>query len=309
MPSPTRLAGIDLNLLVALDALVAEENVTRAAARIGLSQPAMSHALSRLRVLLDDRVLVRAGQRMHASAKAKALASSVAVGLSAFERALWGEAPFDLATVERSVRIATADFGQLAIVPGLAVELGRSAPRVELEVTTTSTPISRALVEGMFDLALAVGPMSKKLVPHARGVLSVQLLRERFVCVLRRRHPDAGRRLTLARYAALPHVVVSPRGRVVGAGDTALAERGLRRHVLLSVPSFLAASRAVASSDAVLTVAERAARILPARDFEIVEPPTALEGFGLHLLWHERYDSDPLHTWLRETIVSVASSA
>lgn len=310
MSSRARLEGVDLNLLLVLDALVSEESVTRAASRVGLSQPAMSHALARLRVLLDDRVLVRAGQRMRASAKAKSMARSVREGLGAFERALWGESAFDLATTERSIRIATADFGQLVVVPPLVAEVARAAPGVDLEVTTLASGIDRALVDGDVDLTLDVGPARRPYTRRARGVLSTRLLEERFVCVLRRRHPDADlRRLTLARYAALPHVIVSPRGRVFGAGDAALAERGLRRHVLLTVPSFLAAANAVLGSDAVLTVAERAARTLPSRSFVVVEPPIALEGFALHLRWHERQDADPFHAWLREAIVRVAARA
>lgn len=308
MKTRARLAGVDLNLMLALDALVSEENVTRAAARVGLSQPAMSHALARLRALLDDRVLVRAGPRMRASTKAKALARPIAEGLGAFERALWGDVPFDLASAERAIRIAIADFGQLVVVPALAAEIARAAPGVELEVQPPSLPLERPLVEGDVDLTLAIGP-TPPMGKRSRGVVSTQLLEERFVCVVRRHHPDVTRRLSLQRYAALPHVVVSPRGRVFGAGDAALAERGLRRRVLLTVPSFHAATRVVATSDAVLTVAARSASTLPRTSFVTVEPPIALEGFGLHLMWHERHDADPLHAWLREKIGAIAARA
>jgi DNA-binding transcriptional LysR family regulator len=301
-PPRVHLAAIDLNQLVALDALLAEASVTRAARRVGLSQPAMSHALARLRGMVGDPLLVRAGRRMQLTPRARELAEPLADALGALDRALGGPGAFDPAQARRSVRMAAIDFAQLVLLPPLSAGLVREAPGVDLVAVSASEGIDRALTEGTIDLALVLGR-------DAPGLMQRELLRERFVCVVRRGHPDVGRGLTLQRFAKLPHALISPRGLAAGAVDTALAQRGLSRRIALTVPSFHAAALAVARSDLVLTVSERVARTAPRRGpLRMFRPPVPLDPFVVTMLWHARLDADPLHGWLRERVAAVARS-
>jgi DNA-binding transcriptional LysR family regulator len=298
----SRLPGLDLNLLVALDALLREAHVTRAARRIGLSQSAMSHALSRLRLLFDDPLLVRAGRSMTLTARAQQIAAPLAEALSALDGVIGPPAPFEPAAVERELRIAAIDYAQLVLLPPLVADLARRAPGLTLSVLPPAEPLERALADGSFDLAIG-------LARPPAGMHQERLLEERFVCVVRRRHP-IGARLGLRDYARFPHVLVSPRGRVPGAVDPALHERGLVRRVVLVSPQTLSAGLVVARSDAILTIAERVARIalqgLPVR---ILKPPIALAPFTVTMLWHPRLDTDPVHGFVRERLLGAARAA
>lgn len=297
-----RLAGMDLNQLVALDALLAEGSVTAAARRIGLSQPAMSHALARLRAALGDPLLVRAGRRMQLTSRARELAEPIAEALGSIERALAGRGAFDPAQARSTLRIAAIDFALLVLVPPLCAALARDAPGLEVVIEPPVEPVERTLAEGRIDLAIG-------LARDAPGMSQRELLRERFVCVVRRGHPDAPRGLSLQRFVKLSHAIVSPRGRVSGAVDRALAERGLSRRVVLTVPSFHAAALAVAGSDLVLTVSERVARTAPRRGpLRMLKPPLSLERFRVTMLWHARLDADPMHAWVRERLLEIARS-
>jgi DNA-binding transcriptional LysR family regulator len=297
---PLRLAAIDVNLLVALDALLREAHVTRAAARVGLSQSAMSHALTRLRDLLDDPILVRRGTAMTLTARARDIAAPLAEALGSLERSLGPPPAFDPSRLRREFRIAAIDFGQLVLVPPLSMALARDAPEVTLTVFAPAEPIARALVDGTVDLAIG-------LSRDAPSLNQRDLLEERFVCVVRRGHPGVRQRLTAKRLSRLPHALVSPRGRTSGAVDVALGKAGLSRRVVLTAPHMLTAALAVARSDMVLTVAERVARIaLRGLPLAILEPPLALSPFRVTMLWHARHDTDAGHTFLRDRLVEIA---
>jgi DNA-binding transcriptional LysR family regulator len=293
------LAGIDLNLLVALDALVAEESVAKAARRIGLSPSAMSHALARLRDLVGDPLLVRTGLRMRATSRARAIAPRLAAALAEIGRAIAPEPAFDPAAETRTVRLAAVDFAQSALLGPLLRWLHPIAPRVDIAVLPFGPTSFKDLAAGDVDLALA---------QHARvaGLHSRVVLAEPFVCVLRRGHPALARRLTVARFAALGHVLVSPRGRSPGAVDRALKKRGLGRRVVLAVPNFLAAAVVVAGSDLVLTCGARSAeRVAAALGLVVIQPPTTLQPFQVGMYWHERQAHDPFLSWLRAGIEEV----
>ena len=299
----TKLAAVDLNLLVALDALLAERNVTRAARRVGLSQSAMSHTLVRLRRLLEDPILVRAAGEMVPTARAAELAAPIRESLERIERALDAPEPFDPRTAKRSFTVAAVDFAQLVLVAPLGARLSREAPGIELVVGSPPDDVDRALASGAVDLSLALarGPGS----PH-----EVELLRERFVCVVRRDHPRVRKSLTKKQLTELPHVMISPRGRGAGAVDRALEREGLARRVPFIVPHFLGAALAVARSELVLTVAERVARTFAgALPIRLLDPPVPVEGFRVAQAWHARQDDDPAHAWLRRTIQAIAAEA
>lgn len=293
------LAGIDLNLLPVLDALLGEAHVTRAARRVGLSQSAMSHALTRLRAVLGDPLLVRAGRGMALTPKARAIAEPLARALAALERTLGPRAPFDPSAAVRELRVAAIDFAQLVLLPPLVLALAAEAPGITLAVVPAAEPLERALGDGAVDLAIG-------LEREAPGLTRRRLLDERFVCVVRAAHPSGGRKLSLAQFTRHPHVMVSPRGRAAGAVDAALRPRGATRRITLTVPHTLAAALVVERSDAILTVAERVARVaLAGLDLRVVESPVEVAPFSVSMFWHPRHDADPTHVFLRERLAHV----
>jgi DNA-binding transcriptional LysR family regulator len=301
MESP-RLAATDLNLLVALDALVAEGSVTRAAERVGLTQPAMSHALSRLRKLFGDPLLVRTPQGMLPTPRAQELIQPVRRALGEIERALADRASFDPRSSRRPFSLATVDFGSLLVVPPLYALLHREAPGCDLLVRALRMEhIERQLADGEIDVAIGV-----LYDEDHQGVVRQKLYDERFVCVVRKDHPTVRDRLTLEEFVALDHALIAPRGRGNGFVDRALEKHGLARRVAVAVPHFLAAPILVAQSDLVLTVAERIARafveMVPLR---IVPPPLEVGSFTVSQFWHERHAKDPAHAWLRAQILDV----
>jgi len=298
------LGAIDLNLLVAFDALLAERNVTRAARRVGLTQPAMSHALGRLRDILGDPILVRSGSGMLATARAEALEEPIRRALREIDDALRGGPTFDPKVARRTFTLAIGDYGELVVLPPLLARLAREAPGIDLRVLAIPEDYGRLVEDGSFDLV--INPIATGL---GAGLVQQKLFDERFVCVLRKGH-RAAKNLDLASYVALPHALIAPRGRAGGFVDDALAARGLSRRVALTVPHFLVAPLVVAASDLVLTVAERIARTFAAMaPLEILEPPLPLRGFSMWQVWHERRRNDPAHAWLRTVITEVCADA
>ncbi|RYE90606.1 MAG: LysR family transcriptional regulator [Myxococcales bacterium] len=298
------LASIDLNLLVALEALLAERSVSRAARRLGLSQPATSHALGRLRELLGDPLLVRAGDRMEATPRALALEGPLATALTAVRAVVAPDAPFDPARSDRAFSLETIDYAAAVLLPPLMERLGREAPRVSLEVRTRTDDIDAQLARGALDLAIGLTS------PDRPGLRQQPVLSDLFVCVLRRGHPALRRPLTLDRYCAQRHLLVTPTGRPGSLVDDLLAQSGRRRHVALRVPHFLLAPPLVARSDLVWTapgsMAQAHAALLP---LTLRPPPFDLGGFTLTLRWHERAEHDPGHRWLRELVAASAPAA
>lgn len=297
------LYAIDLNLLVALDALLRERHVTRAAKAIGLSQPAMSNALARLRELLDDQLLIRTPDGMRPTPRAEDLAPPLADALRTIRDSVLAPRRWDPMTATNTFRIATHDYEQLVLLPALVKRLGQEAPGVRLEVSipTERVPIED-LYQGRIDAALAVED-----VTHG-GLYRATLTEERFVCVFRAGHPQANQRLTPARFAALDHLLVSPFGGMSGFVDKALEAQKLKRVVKLAVPQFSMAPWVLINSDYVLTFPERPARLFAAHlPLKVVKTPIPVPSFKEYLYWHERTRDDPAHRWLRQLIRDVSA--
>ncbi|MFZ5441158.1 MAG: LysR family transcriptional regulator [Myxococcota bacterium] len=295
---------LDLNLLETLDALLQELSVTRAARRVGLSTPAMSHALARLRSTLGDEVLVRAGRDMVPTERARAMKDEVHEALERARALLRPQAKFDPRTLTREFRVNATD--HVVTVLGAALDdlARRSAPDALLRFLPISTDDAAMLREGSVDLAVGI---YAQLPPELRTRV---LFTDRFVSVLRRGHPAAKGRLDLETFLELDHVQVAPRGRPGGDLDDLLAQRGRQRRVTRAVPYFLAAVQLVSQSDAVLTISERlATRFARTFDLVVLETPVALRPYALSLLWHPRQDSSPEHAWLRQLFVSAAERA
>jgi len=298
------LAAMDLNLVVALDALLAERHVTRAAARLGITQSAASHALSRLRDVLGDPLLVRgAGGAMVPSAMAQRLAPQLRKVLEDLASVLRGDS-FDPATARRTFRIGASDYVELVLLPQLSARLARLAPGIDLWVHTFEDWGDAELASGKLDCVLA--PPRRAARPS--GMFEKVVLHESFTCVMRAGHPLAGSRLTLARYCELPHIMVAPRGTPGSFVDDALASLGRTRRVALAVPHFLVVPYIVAATDLVATLASRVAALFATTlDLAIAAPPIAIAKFAIALAWHERNHHDAAQRWLREQIAAAAA--
>ncbi len=296
------LAAIDLNLLVVFDALWRERSVTRAGRRIGLSQPAASNALARLRHLFDDPLFDRGARGMEPTARARALASPVAEILARVEGALREADPFDPATARRAFTLGLTDYGSGLLLPRLASALGQEAPGIELRTRHALGREGLTLLDGgALDLLFTmVGETPARFV--RRPVLD-----ERFVVVARRFHPGIGSEgLDLESYLRLPHLLISFSGDVRGRVDGALARRGLKRRVTMTVPHFGAAPFIVGASDLIATVAERIAKAYcELCGLAIYPVPLELPGYTKSLVWRRRDERDAAFTWFRRRVAGL----
>jgi DNA-binding transcriptional LysR family regulator len=297
-----QLGGVDLNLLVVLDALLRERSVTRAARRIGLSQSATSHALGRLRALFDDELFVRGPRGLEETPRARELREPLAVAMAALERTLGAPEGFAPERARRRFVIGTADYGAFVVVPRLMAALAREAPGVDLLVRN-EPELAAAVKRGELDAAL-VPPVQADLA----GLHHHDLFDERFVCVLRRGHPALRGAFDLARFVELEHVLVAPRGTPGGVVDSILSERGLSRRAALALPHFMVAPYVVAATDLVITLAERIARHFALHlPLVLRAPPMPLPVFSMAVVWHARSEHDPAQRWFRDLLRRVVS--
>lgn len=295
-----KLAKIDLNLLPLLDAILSTESVGKAAGVVGLSKPAASHALSRIREQIGDPILVRAGQRWLLTERATALAPRVRAALTEARSVLSADRAFDPRELRREFRIHATD--QMLSLLGLALghAVTAAAPNVGLRFLSLEADEAHALRTEV-DLALGV---FHDLPPELRVQ---RLFDDRFACVVREGHPKVRGKLTLDTYLALRHVVVAPRGRPGSVVDDALAERGYARRAVRWVPYSTSALEFVAESDCIATLSARLARRLAARyRVEVLPPPLPLPPCAGAQVWHSRLDADPAHGWLRRLVAKTA---
>jgi DNA-binding transcriptional LysR family regulator len=304
MPYQQRMdvASFDLNLLKAFDALYAERSVTHAGLRIGLSQSAMSGALTRLREVFEDELFVRTSTGMQPTPRAHDLAGPVADALRLVRSALGAEV-FDHRTSDQVFTIAMSDYAAFVLLPPLLARLGVEAPRVDLRVRGMfGRDEAIALLDGgEADLAVGVP------VDASARIFALPLFRESFVCVARRGHPAFAEGVSLQTFAGSPHLLVSPEGDRSGLVDRELAKVGLTRRVLLSLPQFLVAPFVIAETDLIATLSSRVARRFAQTGVGIVlhEPPIVLPTWPLAMMWHRRTDAHAATTWLRQVVAEV----
>lgn len=295
---------LDLSLFATLDVLLQEVSVTKAARRMGLSTPAMSHALARIREQLGDPLLVRAGRVMVLTPRAEALRPKVRRVIEEASNALEPERAFSARELQRAFVVSATDHVVTVIGAELDRILSADAPHVVLRFVPNTPDDAAALRDGTTDLAVGI---YGQLPPELR---TRRLLTDRFVCVVREGHPRVGKRLGTEQYLSLDHVQVAPRGRPGGYVDEVLGRRGLERRVKRAVPFFLAALHLVSETDYVLTISERVASKMASRlGLRILPAPVALKPYALELVWHPRHDADPAHKWLREAFLAAARTA
>ena len=298
------VSGLDLNLLPSLEALLRRRNVTRAADDVGLSQPAMSRALARLRDLLADPLLVRAGAGYVLTARAVALQPQVAA-LIGQVREVFQPRAFDPAGEHRVLRLAAADSHTVLILPGVIARLATEAPGVDLRVTAYGPDLFARLQSGELDLAFALAGS-----PLPPGAHSEIVCRDEVALVMRRGHPAAGRAWTLADYGRHPHVGVALTGDGQSEIDATLAAEGVSRRIVLVTPHFMAALAAVAVSDAVTTLsATLARRFAAAFDLTLRTPPFGETLFTTTLVSSHVRASDTFLVWFRRLVREVATVA
>lgn len=297
------LHKLDLNLLLTLDVLLREHHVTRAAARLNLSQSAVSVHLARLREVLGDPLLLPGPRGMRPTARADALREPLRDALDALRHALAGPAAFDPAQAVHTWRIAAYDYSESAVLLPALAGLRAAAPGTRLAVLqTTPGRIGQLAEQGDIDLALHSHDDAPPGLHHRK------LFSERYVLAGRADHPRLKRRPTLAQFCQLEQAVVSPEGGgFTGSTDAALAARGLRRTVVLSVPHFLFLGAVLANTDLVAMLPERIAHGQPG--LRLVEAPLEVPGFDMTMLWPERLHRDPAHAWLRNFIADAVRPA
>ena len=287
---------IDLNLLIALNVILEERNVTRAADRLGLTQSAASRMLGRLRATFDDPLFVRTSRGLTPTKRALDIAGPLREYLSGLEKLLVEGETFDPGTAQRRFRIAAIDYVQATLLAPLVAKLQRQAPLIDFEIRQPSSDSERDLDAGVLDLLL----MPQQ--PSGPGVVWTPLYRDGYTCVVWSRH--RAQRLTLAAFAAMEHVLVAPRERAGGIVDAVLEENGLSRRVAVQASTFLIVPYLLTGTTRIVTVPERMAReLVRAYPLKILKPPVAIPGFTMCQAWHEIHRNDPGHRWLREELV------
>ena len=297
------LRNIDLNLLVVLDALLTEKHVTRTGVRLHLSQPAISHSLNKLRVLLDDPLLIRQGNEVVLSALAQNLQAPLKEILGQIETLLGHSIDFVPADSQRTLRIAMSDYGAAIVLPKLLVQLRAQAPGTSLVVIQDSRlGMLEQVGQGRIDLAIGVFP-----APGA-DICTEVLFEETFTCLLNRRSLPENGVLDLDSYLARPHLLVSMDGNTRGEVDNVLRARGLKRRVAVNVPHWGTAPGMIADTDLILTVATRTLTNVPFGDTLVaMAPPLTVAPFNYVQAWHNRFNQDPAHRWLRELVRQVSA--
>jgi len=291
------LRRLDLNLLVTLDVLLAEHNVTRAAERLNFSQPSVSVHLAKLREIFDDPLLLPGPRGMRPTARAEELREPLRQALEALERAVAPASPFDPAQARDTWRVAATDYGESAILLPALAGLRAAAPGTRVAVVEMApSRIARQAEIGDIDLAFHTVEGSPLNLRRRT------LFAERYVLAGRAGHPRLKRRPTLKQFCTLDQVIVSPDGGgFSGVTDVALAEHGLERRVVLSVPHFLFLRSVLESTDLVAMLPERL--LGNSGTLQVVDAPLEVPGYEMAMLWHERSHRDPAHQWLREQIV------
>jgi DNA-binding transcriptional LysR family regulator len=287
--------NFDLNLLAVFDAVLAEGSISRAAVRLGLSQPATSNAIARLRKVTGDRLFVRLANGMAPTPYAARIAGPIRQGLATIRVSLAESQDFDAATSDRLFILYLTDLGEAYFLPRLLARLGRIAPGVRIRTLPMPPQAAGdALKSGEVDLAVG------NLPDLQAGFYQQRLFREHYVCVVGRDHPATGSRISARRFAAARHVIVAPAGTGHGIIERSLVERGLADRIALRVQNFLVLPSIVAATDLIALVPHSVGSQLSLQnDVKLLAVPISIPAFDVKQCWHERFHDDIGNRWLR----------
>lgn len=298
-----RLEAVDLNLLLALHWLLAEQNVTAAADKLGMSQPAASRALARLRQIFDDPLLVKSGAGMTPTRLAEALQPAVERAIEQCRDVFRVTDDFDATTITGSFCVACVDYIGVYVAEAWMRSVQHAAPGLDLDIIRLSIEASRDLISGKIDLVVLPDPAILTLPPSldVDQFVRKKIFRQEFMCALRKGHPDADNRMTLKRFVELQHILVAPEGHKRGVVDDALDAKGLTRRVAYRTASFLSALPLLQRTDCVITAPHALLR-LGGQDVVIFPPPVEVSGADIFVAWHPNWTNDPRHIWVRNRL-------
>ncbi|MBX3186545.1 MAG: LysR family transcriptional regulator [Labilithrix sp.] len=289
-------------MLRILLALMEERNVTRTAERLGITQPALSNALARLRSMLRDPLFIRERYGMRPTPKAEELAPSIAAALASLDAVILGQQEFDPAAASQLFTIAPNSYVELVLMPAIVARLGERAPGIKLRLTPFGADLAETgVTSGQTSMVLGRihEPPDNLVVQH--------LMDESFACVVRADHPRIGKKISKKDFEQLKHVNVLPPGRLRVGLFQALARERLRRDVAVSVSHFMAVPEMIAVTDYCATLPRLLCRRLASdRRLKVVQAPVDLGTFPVEMAWHVRYRNDPAHAWLRALIADAA---
>lgn len=299
------LHRIDLNLLVVLDAIFSEGGITKAGEKLHLTQPAISHALGRLRELFGDPLFVREGRRMVPTPLARSLMQPVRRALHSLEVTLNEVQQFDPATTQRHFNIAVRDVLEATVLPPLMARVATEAPSIDISaIRTDRRTLESELAAGSLDAALDI------LLPLSEDVRHQRISVDRLVVVARKHHPATTKKFDLAAYLRAHHVLVSSRRSGPGLEDAELNRQGFKRRIRLRCQHYFAACRVVSETDLLLTMPERYARIANRQYGNQILPfPMEMPSMDAYLYWHASVDKEPASRWLREQLIATVESA
>lgn len=299
------LAAIDLNLLVAFEALLEQRSVTKAAEQLQIGQPAMSAALSRLRILLDDELFVRLGRQMQPTLKAEAIAPGILSALQQIRQAVTASQTFDPSLSDRTFTIGSSDYTSFVLMPSLLNFSLQNAPHINLRmIEFDKNKIGDLLEHGEIDLALGVFP------DPPRQTQWEPIFEERFVGIARQGHPAIHHgTMSLEAFAQFPHALTTLRRDTTGAIDKALKEQNLARRVAFTTPHMMVLPFAIAASDLIAALPQRIARRLAnVCDLTLCELPIHTKPWMVSMLWSTLSDQDEANRWLRDSIRSISQA-
>jgi DNA-binding transcriptional LysR family regulator len=294
------ISRVDLNLFIVFEAIYAEGSVTRASLKLNLTQPAISHALGRLRVMFDDPLFVRQGHMMVSTPLARSIIEPVRHSLRGFEVTLNKLNRFDPASTEREFTLALRDVLESTVLPPLMVALANDAPLARVAaVQVDRRELESELQAGTLDCAIDV------LLPLAPDIRHARILADRTLVVARRGHPRLQGEMTLDQYLAEQHILASSRRKGPGIEDFELSRLGMQRKIRLRCQHYFAACRVVSQTDLLLTMPERYARVANQQfDNQLLALPLEMPAWDVYLYWHANVEDDPANKWLRERLTA-----
>jgi DNA-binding transcriptional LysR family regulator len=298
-----QLKDIDLNLLLVFHELLVEKRVSKVAQKLGMTQPGISNALKRLRVLLGDELFLRTARGMEPTPYAASLAVSIGQALEVIRSTLNQKPNFEPETNEHRFMVRMTDIGEIYLLPRLMDHLAKQSPKITIStVRDVGLNLQEQMELGQIDLAIG-------LLPHLKtGFFQRKLFHQRYVCMFRKGHPLDGDSMSLAKFKNAEHVVVVSEGTGHLQVDETIEKQGIKRNVKLMVPHFVALGHILSATDLIATVPEKYAKeCLEPFGLKYVKHPVQLPEIDINIFWHAKFNKDPANQWLRNQFVEIFS--